>query len=115
MARFIVADSALVLIRECIEAEEVKRPLVAVVWAKGAADVRRDAAGAAIWERESAGWKASVMDLDELAEAGLAWSSPIVELHGYKFSLLGKPESPQLEGCTLAAEGGKLVVHESAT
>jgi hypothetical protein len=115
MARFTVTPEALALIQECVEAEEVKAPVVAVAWSKGAADLRRDAAGSAVWERESPGWKTSVLDLEELAEAGVAWSSPVIELHGYKFSLLGKPEAPQLWGCTLAAEGGKLVVLEHAT
>jgi hypothetical protein len=115
MARLIVTPEALALIQECIEAEEVRSPVVAVAWSKGAADLRRGAVGEVVWEREAPGWKASVLDLDELAEAGVAWTSPIVELYGYKFSLFGKPESPQLEGCTLTAKGGKLVVDESAT
>ena len=107
----IVTREALACIARSIDREQMQDPLVAVAWSRGQADLKRGAVGEAVWEQEPPGWVVTVIDLAEVEKTG-AWSSPIVEMHGYRFSLRGKPESPQLEGCTLACEAGELVIHE---
>jgi ribosomal protein L16 Arg81 hydroxylase len=115
MAALTVTPQALDCIRQIIEREEIRSPLVAVAWSSGQAELRRNAAGEAVWEREPSGWLATVLDLEEVEEAAGAWSGPVLEMHGYKFSFSERPSPPQFEGCTLACEGGKLVIHEAAT
>jgi len=115
MAGLVVTAEALACIRECIEREEIQRPMVALCWSQGAADLTRGAKGEAIWEHEQPRWMVTVMDLAELEEAGAPWVGPTVTLHGYAFAFIARPGSPQLEGCMLACEGGELVVYESAT
>jgi hypothetical protein len=114
MAALTVTPEALACIRQTIEREAIQKPLVAIAWSEGQADLSRDASGNPVWVREPAGWLATVLDLAEIEEAGGAWPSSVVELHGYKFSLSEMATPPQFAGCTLAYEEGKLVVHESA-
>lgn len=114
MAALTVTPHALACIRQIIEREEIQRPFVAVAWSSGQADLSRNAAGEAVWVREAPGWLATVLDLAEVEEATGVWSGPVLEMHGYKFSFSERPAPPQFEGCTLACEEGKLVVHEAA-
>jgi hypothetical protein len=113
MAALTVTPQALDCIRQIIEREEIRRPLVAVAWSAGPADLSRNSAGKAVWVREPSGWLATVLDLAEVEEATGVWSGPVLEMHGYKFSFSERPAPPPFEGCTLACEGGKLVIHEA--
>jgi hypothetical protein len=115
VAALIVTPAALTCIREHVHREEISRPLVSVSWAIGAADLRRGPKGEAFWEREPDGWIATVLDLAELEDAGIAPLVANCEAHGFGFLLSGRPESPLLEGCRLDAIEGKLVVYEDAT
>lgn len=114
MASLIVTPEALAWIARRIVDEAIERPLISVAWAKGQADVRRDSSGAARWSVGPDEWLATIMDLAELERAGVEWPGSVVEMHGYKFSLLGKPQAPHLEGCALEVRDGKLVVNEIA-
>jgi hypothetical protein len=114
MATLTVTPAALACIRERIEHERIERPVVSVSWEHGWADLHRGTAGEVIWDRPKPGWVAVVLDLAELEAAGVSWTRPVAELEGYSFSLNGKAEAPQLEGCTLTCEDGKLVVYEQA-
>jgi hypothetical protein len=114
MAALTVTPQALACIRQIIVREEIRSPLVAVAWSSGQADLSRNESGQAVWVREPARWSATVLDLAEIEEAVGAWSVPVLEMHGYKFSFTERPAPPQFEGCTLACEGGQLVIHEAA-
>ena len=114
MAALTVTPEALACIQQTIEREEIRKPLVAVGWSQGQADLSRDATGRAVWVREPPGWSATVLDLVEVEEAAGAWSGAVFEMHGYIFSFSERAVPPQPGGCTLDCEGGKLVVHESA-
>ncbi|MEO8023538.1 MAG: hypothetical protein ABI660_16830 [Polaromonas sp.] len=96
-----------------IEEQAIARPMVAVTWAKGQSDLMRDEGGKAVWTREPDTWLATVLDLEEVGP--MSGQHPLTELHSLPFFLRSKAGAPNLEGCALDCEGGKLVVHELAT
>ena len=110
MAAFHVTPQALGHIRRLIEEDAIESPLVGVRWSEGSADVVRTPGGEVAWTREEPEWLATVLDL---AEVGV-WPGSPIQLHGLNFSLRGRPERRDMEGCVLDVEGGKLVVHENA-
>ena len=114
MAALTVTPEALVFIRQTIERDQFQKPLVAIAWSRGQSDLSRGPNGEPVWVREPAGWLATVLDLAEVEDAGGPWPSPVVELHGYKFSLSAVALPPQFVGCTLGYDGAKLVVHETS-
>lgn len=114
MAALLITPAALAWIREHIRHKKIARPLVSVSWRIGAADLRRGSKGEALWEREPDGWLATVLDLTELEDAGVEPFAANFEAHGFGFLLTGRSESPLLDGCTLDAVDGKLVVYEDA-
>jgi hypothetical protein len=109
MRTLLVSPSALAHIHATIRNERITRPLVVVVWSKGNAELKRADNGEAVWVREPDEWLTTVLDLENVG----AWHSPVRKLHGFNFSLSGRPGSPDLEGCTLECEGGHLVIHET--
>lgn len=108
MRTLLVSPSALAFIRATIASEKIARPIVVVVWSQGNAELKRSAKGEALWTREPDEWLATVLDLEEVGP----WHTPVRRLHGFNFSLAGRPGSPDLEGCTLECVDGHLVIHE---
>src|SRR5690349_11786384 len=99
MASLVVTPEALSHILRVIEDDEISRPMVAVMWAKGQSDLMRSSAGVPVWTREADSWLATVLDLDEVGP--MSGTHPTEQLHGLAFFLVGKPDAPTLEGCTL--------------
>lgn len=108
MTTFCVTPSALAHIRNVIEAEEMAHPVVCIAWMTSQADLVRDDQGQAVWTHSEPEWVAAVLELEDIS----AWPGNAVELHGLKFSLRGKAESPGMQGCMLTCESDRLAVHE---
>jgi hypothetical protein len=111
------------VIANAVRLEEMSDPLVSVCWLEGQAELKRGSNGEAVWGREPSGWGATVMDLGEVERASRALVAPGVgvqlptsnlSLHGYKFYVYGRRDNRSMEGCTLdAGEGGVIVVKEA--
>ena len=112
MTTLTVTPEALDAVREIVQREAITDPLVSVRWRRGEADLHRAADGSAVWIRFNAGWEAAVLDLANLEKDGVAWSSPIREMHGYRFSMSGGPTPQPVQECRLDSEDGRLVIRE---
>ena len=110
MATFHVTPEALAHIRSEIEKWSIQAPLIGVSWQQQQADLVRTPEGGTEWKYEQPRWVAAVLDLEDVG----AWPGTPIEMHGLRFSLRGKPESPMLDGYVLDVQRGELYVREDA-